>query len=207
MIYTQPKTFSEQKIYDEVVSKSINILDNFYKKMCYDTEELRKISYTSKRTGKNKGQYGYFVTNGSKASSLIKVIQELKIKSLCDLGAGAGILLQTLQQFSTCEKIIGYEIEDSLITLSKKYFDGRVIKKDLLKLTKRDLIEFDALYFWEPLESPELARKFVTQLEKSCKKGQYLIYNNSGSTGGILNASSKFTRLNDQYCFALYQKI
>ena len=171
-----------EKLFNKIVSTSKNV-------------ELQKLNRSVKQEGPTKGQYGYYITHSSLIIHIAAIMKLLKCYSICDLGAGAGIIISVLNDFYGII-VGGYEIEDSLIDIAHEYFpNGRVYKKDLLTLTNQDLNSFDCLYFWEPFHDPKLSKQFVDILEKACNRKQYIIYNSSGKIGEYLDQSDQFTRI------------
>lgn len=163
-------------------------------------EDKSKVVRNVKREGENKGQYGYYIS--SWAGQLMILCQRLKITNVVDLGCGAHILGTVLNQLGNkyvCRggalteiNMDGYEIEDELIEDAKRYtYYNRVQKRDILKLTTADLEKYQAVYFWEPLANPKLAKKFVDNLEKVIPKGKYIFYVCDGAIGTYLDQSKR----------------
>ena len=125
--------------------------------------------------------FGYFITNNQEFEALVK---REKIKNLIDLGCGAGIILKAAQDNGI--KVKGFELDPKLIFYAKK-LGVPVKKKDILKITTKDLEGFDNIYFWEPLADYELAEKFVANLMK-VSKGKTIYYK---GYGGIKSAFEK----------------
>lgn len=156
----------------------------------------RLIHYKPK--GKDNSEYGYYINQDF--SRLAEILQVYKVKHLVDLGSGSGILLYVLSRYLYYTKFTGYEIEETLINFSNLYLKSRRIttyKKDLLKLTKKDLENFDCLYFWEPIYNKDLAKVFVNRLVTSMYPGQLIIYKCSGSILTHLIDSKAFSKISE----------
>lgn len=175
----------EQRIQINNYNRSLDILIDFYKKLYqkYDKNGHYindQIHYNPKREGKNKGQWGYYINYA--IGELLYTLDALKAKSILDLGSGSGILLYYIYKYSIPRiDIMGYEIEQRLITIANKIIPNKTKKKNILTLRKSDIEKYDVIYFWEPLADRELAKKFVDNLTKIINKNQTIIYYPSGS--------------------------
>lgn len=159
----------------------------------------------TKKAGK---EYGYFVNSRTTLFTLTRV---LNIRSLVDLGCGAGVLISCLEDYIF--KVKGYDNEKDLVDIANKISRNKELAelKDITKLTKDDIKNFDAVYFWEPIIDEKMATKFVKNLLKVMKKDQYIFYYNSGKIGRLLEEHGVKKGIISQpyfYCeITIYQKI
>ena len=171
------------------VEPLIRYIGNVYKSQLFRNQSLKNKSlhYTSKREGKNKGQFGYYFN--SHLIDLLLFMWEYNLKSIVDLGAGVGHLIMILYEFGF--SVGGYEIEKDLILEGIKIHQSHILEnclkeKDILILTKIDLRQFEVIYFWEPFSDERLVKKFVDNLISRMKKNQYIAYRQSGRIGDEL---------------------
>lgn len=134
-------------------------------------------------TKKARKEYGYFINDRTTLFTLIKV---LNIKGLVDLGCGAGVAISCLDNFQC--RVKGYDNEPDLVNIANKISHNKNLAevKDITKLTKEDIKDFAAVYFWEPIIDEKMATKFVKNLLKVMKKDQYIFYYSSGKIGELL---------------------
>jgi 2-polyprenyl-3-methyl-5-hydroxy-6-metoxy-1,4-benzoquinol methylase len=177
-----------------------------------NSNDLLKINYQPKHDGDNKGQFGYYPN--SNVADILLFMKEYDLKTIMDLGAGAGILVHTLRRLGF--KAYGMEIEDSLVEISNNIQgmnwdeNSFVIKQDILTIASFDIQKYDCIYFWEPFYQRDLAKKFVENLSKSMKSGQYILYKRHGDIFNFLDIDVTFKKLpmygvND--CYYVFQKI
>jgi len=160
-----------------------------------------------KEEGKNEGQWGFI--QSSRIDNLILILNRLEIGSFVDLGSGCGILITIvkiyyLHIYNKFIKVAGYEIEDDLVKIGSYY---HVCRKNILTLDKEDIKSFEALYFYEPLQSPTLAKEFVENLESIMYSGQYIIYARAGSIYEYLNKCELLIYLGEHFNHYIYKKI
>lgn len=131
------------------------------------------LDYTIKEEGPNKGQFGYYINK--KMGSFIEKMLNHNIKSVMDLGAGYGHFVAVASKF--LDYSCGIEIEEELISKSRLTRD--IEHKDIFDLTKEDVKEIEALYFYEPFHSKDLSEKFVEHLMLIMYEGQKIFYRTS----------------------------
>lgn len=172
-----PRTKREQQI----VASSINLVAQsvYSMYMGYLTSQKKHhdgIHYTRKN---NKDEFGYYFNNN--IHEVIIFMKLLKLTSVLELGAGAGLAMNLFEIFGFQAK--GFEIEDELIKEYSILFArnrSSIIKKDILTLTKPDF-KIDSkpasiIYLWEPFSSSSLQKQFAELLVSKMYKGQYLAY-------------------------------
>jgi hypothetical protein len=165
---------------------------------------------------KNQGQYGYW--NNRSVDTVAELALKYELSSILDLGSGPGIMLFLLKFIDNnvgkrlFKKLKGYEIEPLFVKDGNNLFFSRygepgdvIEKKDILKITTRDLIGYEIVYFWEPLHERELAEKFVSNLSRSMIEGQYIFYYQSGFIGEFLKYDPKFVPLECYNNIQVYQ--
>lgn len=151
----------------------IRIYRNFVVYTDSTNSEVKNLHFTQKREGDNKGQWGYYINED--IGTIAEFMSVNKFKKIIDLGAGAGILVHVLRALSF--QAHGYEIEDTLIEISNKInSDVVILKKDILTLIKKDIKDYECIYFWEPFCSEELSKKFIKNLTNIMKKNQHILY-------------------------------
>ncbi len=199
-------TAAERDLIDSINSANELAMQVYYG-LKKDDEIVRNIKYE----GENKGQYGYYVSHC--AGQLFVILHRMKIKSIIDLGCGAHILGNVLNHFGSRYtrnsnlgielNMEGYEIEEKLVKeANSMYFNQNVRRKDILKLESRDLNPYQAVYFWEPLADPKLAKQFVENLEKVMPPNKYIFYVCAGAIGTFLKESKRFKPVrNDTYSY------
>lgn len=173
----------------------------------FDMSKYIENNISKRKEGKNEGQWGFI--QSPQIDNLILILNRLKIGSFIDLGSGCGILIATVKIYyqhiyNDYIKVAGYEIEDDLVKIGSYY---GVIKKDILTLDKDDIKSFGALYFYEPLQSPTLAKEFVENLEPIMYSGQYIIYQPAGSIYKYLNECKSLVYLGNHFGHHIYKKI
>lgn len=159
-----------------------NIICPFYYDLARKIPELNHLIYKTKddfNSNDNvKKEFGYYIN--TELTHLYLIIKTLKIKSFLDLGSGPGLLLGILSYLFPTIKFAGYDNEKLLIEGNKMYSTVSLQLKNILTLTSIDVENYDALYFWEPLNDSELCKQFVENLVKIVKNDQYIIYKPSG---------------------------
>lgn len=165
---------------------------------------LHNVKSTEKKT---KGQFGYY--HNTRCAELYFFMKKHKKKRICDLGSGAGVLLQTIKTINWNIIVKGFEIEKSLVEYSNTYNNFRTLEKDILTLTKEDLKDQEIIYFWEPLYEDGLAKKFAENLGKVLTKGQLIVYYQSGRIGDHLKKVENFKFLGywDRTQYQIYKVI
>lgn len=162
----------EERNIEVRINNIMYILESVYR--IHMEKEGDKIHYRVKEEGKNKGQYGYYISNYP--GCLLTLINEIKklrgtdFINILDLGSGAGLLMKIISSWDRGIVTKGYEIEDSLVRYANYHGMCNTIKKDILTLTTTDLEKQDILYFWEPLSERKLAKQFVDNLAKVAHK-------------------------------------
>lgn len=110
----------------------------------------------------------FFLDNFSK--TLLGQMQQLKPKSVLDVGAGEGFTLQKLKDNHIGEKLEGIEYMDEAISFAKKLHPGLTIKKgDIYKLPYKDN-SFDVVICSEVLEHLDDPEKALMELRRVSKK-------------------------------------
>lgn len=140
-----------------------------------------------KQEGKNKGQYGYY--HNEMVGELYFLLKRLKINTICDLGSGAGILLGSMVNYDHNLRVKGIEIEESLAKYANRVFHFTTEIRDIFTLTTDDIKDYQAIYFWEPIQDYELCKKFVLHLEKILCKHHIIIYRPAGAIHQFLDQS------------------
>jgi hypothetical protein len=122
--------------------------------------------------------FNYWLTEPYKIESMINFITTLikkeKIKFL-DLG----LIFKMLPSNYQCA---GYEINKDLVELGCK-MKLDIKEKDILKLKKKDIKDFDVIFFYEPIVNLKNRDIFAKNLSKIIDK-QIIIYNQGG---GMIN--------------------
>jgi len=176
------KLSEEEKLILKITFNNImkKLSDN-YKKMY----NRNKIDYDIKKDGKNKGQWGYYITNN--LYELMYELQKNNINSLFDLGAGVGHLVLLLNSFGINAK--GIEIEEELVNRSKLLINN-ITQNDIFNLTQNDMNKDESLYFWDPFYDKVLIEKFVKHLENIMIKDQLIVFQNVKISKYLLNSKS-----------------
>lgn len=180
---------TERAIYKQAVNSTIVFLTNLYQSLTRKPgHESDNVNYCRKENG----EWGYYISHNPFA--IIYYMQQNNLKSIVDLGSGAGILLQILRGYGFSIK--GFEIEDSLIKVATKLLGKNIThKKDILTLTEEDVKDSEVLYFWEPVAEDELAKKFVENLVNILSPTQTVLYYSSGAIARYLESSPKMKRV------------
>lgn len=168
------------------------VLTQLYRSTAYLDPNARALYHQPKDLSSNNGgEFGYYITPS--ISALFLLIQELKVKSFLDLGAGAGILLLTLNALVEDLRVHGYENEVELIRQHTTWLGGRVItRKDILTLNKEDIKYFQALYFWDPFRDFKLTQQFINNLASIMDKKQIIINKNGSYCTPALKSHPNF---------------
>lgn len=162
---------------DNLVKSMVRLLHAF----CGNVEVPKGIFHTIKHgdDNPNKGQFGYYCNESP--GTLYTLMQRLDKTRLLDLGSGLGLVLYVIDKISNHSiKVTGYEIEDLLIKIGNSLFlrtfgeSIKIHKKDILKLTKKDLEDHEVIYFWEPFASEELQNLFAKNLINNMYPGQII---------------------------------
>ena len=196
-ILQKPFTKYEKLIVDNV-NDEITCISQLYKKLrnVYKND----IDYQPKTIGKNKGQYGYYISEY--CGSLVILMKRLKLKSLLDLGSGPGLILNPIKRNVPHSRCVGYEIEEELVNIGNSISYLPILRKDILKITKEDIKDFQVIYFWEPLKDEVLAKKFVENLSKIVIPNQIICYKPAGFIYNFLRQNSKFTEIKDLHSYS-----
>lgn len=157
------------------------------------TTDLKQIVYTTK--GKNGDEWGYYVSHN--IGRLAVVLKKNKIKSLVDLGCGAGVLLRVLSMYVPYISLRGIDNEESLVSYCNRFMNHSAKKGNILSLKREDIEHYQVIYFYEPLRSEKLAQQFVENLSKIVTKGQHIIYIPAGSIGKFLSEAKNIKRINN----------
>lgn len=108
---------------------------------------------------------------------MLKLLERHSLTSVCELGAGMGVFLKALTDFTWNElRVGGIELEPLFVEISKLYLEIDVKNGNLLRLTREDIIEYECLYTNEPFKSSEFTFKFFDNLFNQMVSGQFLIY-------------------------------
>lgn len=206
------KTKAEKFVFERTIDKMMSYIIGTYRSSLQNSPGYETgLYYSTKRKGKNKGQYGYFI-NGTAVQYLSTFMYDNKMNSCIDLGCGVGHVINILGYFGfNCK---GYEIEDELIKESRKihqsYRSSIIIKKDITKLLKRDLKvgrkKADVLYFWEPMHDDKQCKIFVENLVEQMFIGQHIAYMCSGMTNKLLNEHPKLAKKPHRGSLLIYIK-
>lgn len=169
-----------------------------------NNERYKGIMYQNK--GENGEEYGFYLLD--RISSLVEVLDALKIKSMLDLGSGPGLLLAFLEDMFDYMKFYGYEIEEPFVEDARKVFNLDVTKKNILTLKKKDVSFSESIYFYEPFTpygNTTKPQEFVLNLSKILTPGQYIIYANAGAIGNYLLPEHGFEMLTRHNGILVYE--
>lgn len=181
------------------------IIREYKTRYCQDQKtEMENLSYKSKTPQhENPGQYGYFINEY--LSDIIIALDRFGVDLLVDLGAGVGHIVAALNYLGYQAK--GIEIEKLLVEKSED-ITSSVKQKDIFDLTKVDIVRSQVIYFWEPFNERELAKKFIIKLLKIMHVGQYIFYRSSGHTRAFLYEAvqdKKLKQLSSQGTLRIYK--
>lgn len=194
-ILRKPFNIQEQLLIDNI-NDEVRCITNLYKKLRntgeYNIKNNNNIDYTVK-TGKNKGQYGYYVSKY--CGCLAVLMKRLQLTSLLDLGSGPGLILNPIKRNIPNSKCVGYEIENDLVNIGNCISRLPILKKDILKITQEDIKDFQVIYFWEPLRDQQLAKRFVKNLSKIVVPNQVICYKRVWFIENFLTKDPKFVQI------------
>lgn len=145
------------------------------KKFYYSLKKNIKLKYWEKRKDPD-GNIRDFIKNFNKEKkkylsnnkTLIKMLNSIKYKSICDVGCGPGFLISSLKN----KNIVAIDLDDSALKIASNF--AEVYKKNLnttFKLNKKfDLIICNHVI--EHVKNPEILIKSINNI---LKKNGYLI--------------------------------
>lgn len=133
-------------------------------------QELKKKLFG---TADTKGEFKYYPNMD--AGTLWYLLKIFKCKSILDLGSGPGLLLRAISVLEPKINYVGFEIEDILVAQGYNNNGVKIIKKDILKIVKKDITQFTAIYYWRPFYDIKLMNQFEKNLLSIITKGQIII--------------------------------
>lgn len=147
-----------------------------------NNSDLSKV-WHNKQGEKYRIEYGYSIAPLGKVAVLMR---RLGIKSICDLGCGAGIALHALQYHCEDIKVSGFDNEECLVTLANQINECDTFKvKDITKLVMGDISEDTLVYFYEPIYEFSLCEKFIDNLCEILKPNQLVYCSNVNQSVGF----------------------
>ena len=209
-------TYKERKLVNRSFFKYYDAIIHFYNRaintylMKTEFPNLKEISFTAKNknAGKNKGQYGFYFTQPHIILDVYDIMKLTNKIKFIDLGCGIGLMQNALKDYFGIHFADGYEIEPSLIQFAKEYLnETHITQKDILTLTAKDIKNYNAIYFWEPLYDDVLCKAFVKNLEKIVNKDQIIIYNSAGKIRDHFEKSKHFELTLQKSPLYVYKKI
>ncbi len=158
----------------------------------YTTNRSSLLYKPKYKKGKENGEYGYYSSAKESGIAIINIMNALKLHSITDLGCGCGILLKVINTLSSNNiRVYGYDNELSLLNIGKKYLELKSIsKKNILSLKPSDILS-DAIFFWDPFTSRELAREFILNLHKVMGDNQFILSRGSNIYAGESMGTSR----------------
>jgi len=154
-----PLDVNEIELASAINTMSREMNDRYCFNMPFNNE-LKNVWY-NKVGDKNKIEYGYVM---SVMGEIAVLMHRLGIKSICDMGCGAGISLYSISQHTNIE-VYGYDNEDALLDLSFKILGERLLKnRDITKLEKGDVRNESLVYIYEPIYDKSLCKLFIDSL-------------------------------------------
>lgn len=177
----------------KLMKRHMYILEEIYRMLIYnvsDYRSLRDITTRLKTDGNNKGQWGYYTSIDS-ARFIIDFMRRRKLTRLCDLGSGAGILLNGISFINPFIHCVGFEIEPLLVDIANRYFRVKTYRKDILKMTSTELGAYQCIFLYEPLADDILRKKFFDNLIENMYIGQYIIYRPASTYHNILKEDDR----------------
>lgn len=190
-------TLSEKKEID-----LINYTNALTRKIYFETvigTNTTDPVYQTKR-GEREGEYGYYMSGFIR--DLYVIMNRLKLTKLLDLGSGPMIGLMPLHNRGIICK--GFEIEDNFINLANRllYYNS-CVKKDILKITKSDIKDYEVIFFYEPFCSKKLSKQFIQNLSKIVSKEQIIVYNQA-NFDNYLDECQNFAKIKCNYPLKIY---
>jgi 2-polyprenyl-3-methyl-5-hydroxy-6-metoxy-1,4-benzoquinol methylase len=146
-------------------------------------------NYYQIKQGNNQGQFGYYFNSG--IAGLIVFMLANEFSSVVDLGCGPGDTLQILEKYGM--RVKGFEIEPDFIRMSEQVYPSMtcIEQKDICKLDKVDIRDYQVIYFWEPISDYLQCKKFVSNLVEIMNSNQIIFMKPNGYILDILSAHSR----------------
>ncbi len=140
--------------------KRKNIKRNYWKSSKDPDGILRNRLKNHKKEKKN------FIKNNK---NLIKIINSLKYKSLCDIGCGAGYLLSALNK----QKVFGIDNDEKALKLASQY--SKTLKIDLNDKNFRLNKKFDLITCYHVIEHIKRPENLITNIHKILNSDGHII--------------------------------
>lgn len=167
----------ELKRVQDIATVMNELINPMYRTLASQIPSYDDVSY--KRKGEeDTPEFGYYISYFLK--EVVEVINYFEVKSLLDLGCGAGIFTSVLKS-TTGIKVAGYDNEKVFIERKLGYVQHEEFKlKDITKVTRKELSKYDCVYFWEPIIHRPTCEKFIQNLVREMPDNQYIIYKCDG---------------------------
>lgn len=175
------------------LSSSINAMtremsDDYYTRIYYrkherPAKEILQTVWHNKVGDKKNIEYGYVA---SVMGEIAVFMHRLGIKSICDMGCGAGLSLYSIKQYAKDIEVYGYDNEDALLDLASEIFGERLLKnRDITKLEKGDVRSDSLIYIYEPIYDKSLCKIFIDGLCEILMPNQLVFCRNINSVTGF----------------------